>query len=156
MCVPPPQHLDVLLMRWPPEGAPLRPGLKDPPTPGHSVVQRTDVMSKMRTGWTQLWGTGGPVHGINGFFWQELQPHEVQSRTGRNPGPALGLISVPKGRQAGSRWLPLPPHPLPHQVALLPRGRCPPTASPTSPDVLAWLLVAPPCSGPHADTHKPC
>ena len=40
------------------------------------------------------------------------------------------------------------------EVAVLLLGCCPPTASSTSPDVLACLLVAPPCSGHYADRHS--
>ena len=40
------------------------------------------------------------------------------------------------------------------EVAVLLLGYCPPTASSTSPDVLACLLVAPPCSGHYADRHS--
>uniref|UniRef100_A0A674EMP3 ATP-dependent RNA helicase TDRD9 n=1 Tax=Salmo trutta TaxID=8032 RepID=A0A674EMP3_SALTR len=40
------------------------------------------------------------------------------------------------------------------EVADLLLGCCPPTASSTSPDVLACLLVAPPCSGHYADRHS--
>ncbi|KAI3364860.1 hypothetical protein L3Q82_001050 [Scortum barcoo] len=40
------------------------------------------------------------------------------------------------------------------ELAVLLLGCCPPTASSTSPDVLACLLVAPPCSGHYADRHK--
>jgi hypothetical protein len=40
------------------------------------------------------------------------------------------------------------------EVTVLLLGCCPPTASSTSPDVLACLLVAPPCSGQYADRHS--
>lgn len=40
------------------------------------------------------------------------------------------------------------------EVAVLLLGCCPPTASSTSPDVLACLLVAPPCSGHYTDRHS--
>ena len=40
------------------------------------------------------------------------------------------------------------------EVAVLLLGCCHPTASSTSPDVLACLLVAPPCSGHYADRHS--
>ena len=40
------------------------------------------------------------------------------------------------------------------EVAVLLLGCCPPTASSTSPDVLACLLVAPPCSGHYPDRHS--
>lgn len=38
------------------------------------------------------------------------------------------------------------------KVELLPLGYCPPTTSSTYPDVLACLLVAPPCSGHFTDS----
>ncbi|KAL6455333.1 hypothetical protein MHYP_G00362270 [Metynnis hypsauchen] len=40
------------------------------------------------------------------------------------------------------------------EVAVLLLGCCPPTASSTSPGVLACLLVAPPASGHYADRHS--
>uniref|UniRef100_A0A670ZM95 WAP domain-containing protein n=1 Tax=Pseudonaja textilis TaxID=8673 RepID=A0A670ZM95_PSETE len=40
------------------------------------------------------------------------------------------------------------------EVAVLRLGCCPPLASSMSPDVLACLLVAPPCSGHYADRHS--
>ncbi|KAK6311261.1 hypothetical protein J4Q44_G00193160 [Coregonus suidteri] len=111
-----------------------------PPTPGQSVVNvalvdgaRHDVPDVLN--WIQVWGTGGPVHSINAFLLQELL---IQSSHMRHMH-ICGLLEV---ILQGSGSAPPAPPCTKAEVAVLLLGCCPPTASSTSPDVLACYTNA--------------
>uniref|UniRef100_A0A1A8N5R2 Uncharacterized protein n=1 Tax=Nothobranchius pienaari TaxID=704102 RepID=A0A1A8N5R2_9TELE len=78
------------------------------PDPDYSIRQLLDNMSLVDgvrhdvpvvLSWIQVWGTGGPVHGVNAFVWQNGSSH-TRSSIRRNPGPTAPAYGLTLGEHS--------------------------------------------------------